>query len=388
MPGPFKERERKSKWDAEKRGPGGMARVSHQKGKVLGFKKVTREEPAPPQPTSQRQPPAPRAAEVDHDDDGLFDIPPPGVHPTDMQDAARAQGKKPPPTASVKANPFAALRRQEQAKRAAADTGEGTQQAPPKPLPKRANYSPVQPSTPPTDDMPGLGGEIPDDDLIEVPKPTAPKRRQSLPVIRAQSFRSKDALAAGLQEDDVNAFMALTEGACNGCPIQEKCEHFEEDSMCAITDVFASQTTRGGREAVAQILDSIADVHLTRAKRALLFETKLSGGQLVPDVTRQLEVAANATLRADMYKNPPAAPPRSVTTLSISQETTGEAKAPSLLESLIASVVAPPLPEKTIIEAPAIPLNVPEGEGAQGIAKALEEPKEEKHEQPQQPDSP
>lgn len=355
----FKERKRTgAPMDMEKRGVGGQARAAAIKmGK---FK------------------PKPQAAQNQEEENRSLaesmGIPLPGVHPAHMQEAARAAGKNPPPAASASTigggNPFAALKGvTKPAPKTAgtqtpqpANTGAGKEGPAsgeregkiPKKLPvfgqprprDDRDYSRVptnfaSPETEPTVEASAFGDEI------LVPERKRPKDRGRKLIIHTPSTLSR-IKESGEKDGEMSlaGLLSLTETVCDSCPIAETCPEYEEGSLCAYTETLQGFSTRR-KEDLLPLLQGLADAQIVRANRALLFEAKLAGGQLSGDVTRQIEVAAQAAIRIKQLQEP-LPESRSVTTVSISHEETGPK--PGILSQLIAGFLPPQKPKEVLTE--------------------------------------
>lgn len=103
------------------------------------------------------------------------------------------------------------------------------------------------------------------------------------------------------QEEDIAGFMGLPGVACNRCPAAEQCPEFAENSSCAYDEFFAGLPSRD-IDNLLPSLESFADIQAERARRAVFLEKRITGGQLDPNVTRQIEVAAAAQERVAKLK--------------------------------------------------------------------------------------
>lgn len=393
----FKERKRTGPpMDMEKRGVGGMARISAMKQK--GFKPVAgkkdppppREEPIPSRPVEPtiRASKSPQTTDADDELLASMGIPPAGVHPKHLQEEAQKKGRAIPPTANDAAknpstiraskSPFAALKKEHEsrAQNPPANPGEGKspepQQArttdPQKRVigpPRRIDYSAQEILREPQEAQVGEDLDSSFDNDIQVPQRKVPKSRTNLGSIvspnalnRVRRKEQKD------EEESIAALLSLTDTVCDGCPISETCEYFEEGSFCAYSDSFGSLTSRR-KEDYLPILEGLADTQLVRAKRAILFESRLAGGQLSADVTRQIEIAATAVARVNELKRPPPIP-QTTTTVTISEQTT--AKPQGLLSQLMSRFLPSPEPQAIVTEGvelnpentPSVPSPTPE----------------------------
>ena len=124
--------------------------------------------------------------------------------------------------------------------------------------------------------------------------------------------------------------------ACNGCAAAESCPAFKENSACAYEEDFSALPTRDLSNLIPR-LEVIADMQFKRGMHAAYVERRKSGGQILPEVTRQLEIAAAAAERVARLKTPQqknAASPISV----IVQQNNGGSSGGGLVSRLMAGV--------------------------------------------------
>lgn len=142
----------------------------------------------------------------------------------------------------------------------------------------------------------------------------------------AEQPKRKLTVYRGDQEEDLAAFMVLPSVACNSCPITDKCPEFKPGSACAFEDAFGGLPTRD-LENTMPVLEQLADMQVKRARRAAFVEMRF-GGQLDPNVTRQIEIAAAAVARLDAMKRPAPAPQQQVrNSLTVTGTPSGDAPA-------------------------------------------------------------
>lgn len=129
---------------------------------------------------------------------------------------------------------------------------------------------------------------------------------------------------------------------CNTCQAAEQCTEFQENMKCAFDEAMEGLTTRDLTNLTPQ-MEVIADIHMKRAQRAYLLEVLTAGGQLDPNTTRQLEVAAQAAMRVAQLKAPVAqAASRSIAI--VAQETGGPAQGGGLIAALMSKISGPAKP--------------------------------------------
>lgn len=106
------------------------------------------------------------------------------------------------------------------------------------------------------------------------------------------------------QEYDAGMLMGGLPGiACNGCSAAEQCPEFRENSTCAFDEHFSGLSSRDMLNLIPR-LEVIADMQFRRGMHAAYVERRKTGGQLMPEVTRQLEIAAIAAERVARLKSP------------------------------------------------------------------------------------
>jgi hypothetical protein len=105
------------------------------------------------------------------------------------------------------------------------------------------------------------------------------------------------------QELDILGIMDLPGVVCNNCPMSEKCPEYKPDNKCAYDSDMAGLTSRNV-DNFLPTLEALADIQKKRALRMFLIESRVAGGQADPNVTRLLEVAAQAAERVARYKQP------------------------------------------------------------------------------------
>lgn len=106
------------------------------------------------------------------------------------------------------------------------------------------------------------------------------------------------------QEYDVGMLLGGLPGiACNGCAAAEQCPKFQENATCAFDEFFGGLPSRDMSNLIPR-LEVIADQQWARGQHALYVERRKAGGQLMPEVTRQLEIAAIAAERVARLKSP------------------------------------------------------------------------------------
>lgn len=106
------------------------------------------------------------------------------------------------------------------------------------------------------------------------------------------------------QELDVATLLSGLPGVvCNNCPAAESCPEFKENATCAFDKQFEALPSRDLNNLIPT-MELVADIQRKRAMRAFFLEQRVAGGQLDPNVTRQLEAAAEATERVARLKAP------------------------------------------------------------------------------------
>lgn len=183
-----------------------------------------------------------------------------------------------------------------------------------------------------------------------------PESKKSLPILGQHPPRKASATEySELQEADIAAVLDLTGVACNSCPLFDgKCEHAKEDALCFYERSLEGLSSRD-MENLVPSLELVADLQNKRARRGAMIEARSSGGLLDPGVTRQLEVAAAATLRVQEVKARLAGPPpgqQTTTSFALVAQQTGPQQGGGLLSKLLAGFSPPPLPEGAPREAP------------------------------------
>lgn len=340
-----KERPRSGKLNMEKRGVGGMARHHKLKAQVgqaavnakstppaappavgkPAAKPPTIGRPAVSLPVVQPKPAAkkqPVVQEPDEDVADLFDLPEPGEQPQGLLEAAAAKGK---------ANPFSNLARKI-ATKPQADEGEE------------------------------VTAESLAKDALDVDK-RKPKKRDG-----AKVKEGADAL--------LDSIIGLS---CNRCPLAETCPAFKEDHECGLEESYDSLSIGVDRGAtIGAVLDRVANLHLRRALRAVHVEAHLTGGQLNAEATRQLEVAAQAAIRAaqvngTMPNNGQGTTQRA--TITVEQTTQGApAQQGGVLQSLMQQFLKPREPEPALEPATIVVQAEPPNQGTAPSPQENHEP--------------
>lgn len=90
---------------------------------------------------------------------------------------------------------------------------------------------------------------------------------------------------------------------CNSCPAFEACSEAKENATCAFDEDFQALPSRDV-ENLVPTMEVFAEMQKQRAMRAAFLERVVSGGQLDPNVTRQIEIAAAAVERVARIKMP------------------------------------------------------------------------------------
>jgi hypothetical protein len=115
-------------------------------------------------------------------------------------------------------------------------------------------------------------------------------------------------------------------------------------------------------------MEVYADIQHKRAMRAFFLEQRVSGGQLDANVTRQLEIAANARLRAAQLRAPAQqAAGRSLTVIARESGAGAVGRGPGLIERLMAGVTGSKVSDSELV------LNGPEEDPRQVIDVKAEE---------------
>lgn len=105
------------------------------------------------------------------------------------------------------------------------------------------------------------------------------------------------------QELDIMGILDMPGVVCDNCPMAEHCPAYQPAHKCAYDEDYAGLTTRNVSNFIPT-LELLADIQKKRAMRGVMMESRLAGGQLDPNVTRQIEVAASAAERVMRYKAP------------------------------------------------------------------------------------
>ncbi len=95
------------------------------------------------------------------------------------------------------------------------------------------------------------------------------------------------------QEEDLAGIMGMPGVVCNRCPAADSCPEFSENSSCAFDEYFMGLPSRD-LENVIPAMESFADMQAMRARRAVFLEQRVTGGQLDPNVSRQINIASEA----------------------------------------------------------------------------------------------
>jgi hypothetical protein len=157
------------------------------------------------------------------------------------------------------------------------------------------------------------------------------------------------------QELDVARILTLPNVVCNYCAMAEKCEEFKENSTCAFEEDLQGLPSRDV-DNVLPFLETVATLHQKRALRAVMMEGRQAGGILDPNVTRQLEVAAQAVERVAKYKLPvQQAATRGVAVIQQGGGGGTEEKGPGLISTLMAAFA----PKPQVTETNELVLNAP-----------------------------
>lgn len=126
--------------------------------------------------------------------------------------------------------------------------------------------------------------------------------------------------------------------ACNGCAAAEACPKFEENAACYYEQDFDGLTSRDLSNIVPR-LEVIADMQFKRGMHAAFVERRKSGGQLLPEVTRQLEIAAHAAERVARLKTPAQKGMTSPVSVVIQNNQNGASGGGGLVQKLMAGVM-------------------------------------------------
>jgi len=129
----------------------------------------------------------------------------------------------------------------------------------------------------------------------------------------------------------------LPQIACNGCAAAESCPDFEENSSCAYDEDFGGLSTRDLDNLLPR-MEVIADMQFKRGMHAAYVERRKSGGQLLPEVTRQLEIAAAAAERVARLKTPQTRTAGSPVVVVQQNNSGGQASGGGLVSRLLAGI--------------------------------------------------
>jgi hypothetical protein len=142
---------------------------------------------------------------------------------------------------------------------------------------------------------------------------------------------------------------------CNNCAIAETCPKFQENHACYFDESLEGLSSRDESNLIPT-LELIADTHKKRAFRGLILENA-QGGQLDPNVSRQLELAASSALRVAELKRP-VVQQQPTQSLSIVAQQTGGGdgggeRPGGLIQMLMEKVLAkPPSPPPAAVAPP------------------------------------
>jgi len=103
------------------------------------------------------------------------------------------------------------------------------------------------------------------------------------------------------QQEDLAAILNVPGVLCDYCQANEQCPHAEQGGTCYYDEAFSGLTTRDS-DNLLPVLEHFADVQVARARRAVFLEQNVTGGQLDPNVTRQIDVAMAAAERVAALK--------------------------------------------------------------------------------------
>jgi hypothetical protein len=330
-------------------------------GKPLG------KEPKPKAESSQWYPSA--------DDD----IPEAGGHPSKLRERAEAKGRTLPTAKSLTKGILAA------------------------PLPSIEEDDPEDP-------------ELSEDFLDGLTKPKADKHRsgrtdeeadalveqarKSLPILRnapVRNLTADEAVAAGAEDADeapsavsyipkdlrktsysrqqersiASVMIGLPGVVCANCAAAESCPKYEDNATCAYEEDLSGLTTRDANNMIPA-LEVIADLQLKRGLRGVMLEARVAGGQLDPNVTRQLAIASDAIEKVARLKVPMQQASTKTTTV-VSQDS-GVAKGGGVFARLLAGFGKPKISEGAA-EGGTIVLNPPREElddSLVGISRRVE----------------
>jgi hypothetical protein len=103
------------------------------------------------------------------------------------------------------------------------------------------------------------------------------------------------------QAEQIAAIMGMPGVVCNNCPAAESCPEFKENTTCVFEEDFSGLSARDAMNLVPR-LELFADMQAKRAVRGAFLEARIAGGQIDPNVTRQIEIAAMASQRVMQIK--------------------------------------------------------------------------------------
>ncbi len=104
------------------------------------------------------------------------------------------------------------------------------------------------------------------------------------------------------QLEQIADIMTLPGVVCNICPVNGSCPEFQPNTTCAFDKQLSGLSSRDLANTIPK-MEVIADLQFSRGMRQYYKETRLGGGELDPNVTRQLEIAAQAAQRVHDLKN-------------------------------------------------------------------------------------
>lgn len=135
--------------------------------------------------------------------------------------------------------------------------------------------------------------------------------------------------------EDVADALALPGVVCNNCPMAEGCPKYQASATCGYDEQLSGFPTRDANTLIPA-MDMIADIQMRRAMRSVMLEARVTGGVIDPNTTRQLEIAANAKLRADGLRRPQQE--ASERTITVIEKTAGAPQG-GILQQLLAGVM-------------------------------------------------
>lgn len=103
------------------------------------------------------------------------------------------------------------------------------------------------------------------------------------------------------QQQELAGIMGMPGVVCNRCPAADGCPKFEEGASCAYNEYFSGLSSRNVNNLIP-VVESFADMQATRARRAVFLEQRVTGGQIDPNVTRQIQIATDAAIQAAKLK--------------------------------------------------------------------------------------